>query len=125
MKLPRLDGPRVVIIVAALFITAAVVLLVVDPDTAPRDQPRAAVSQLRPPADHFGAGSYEVLADVMAGVYRTEGSTVTDWPMCHWKLWAGGHLVASGVSTGPATIGVEPMLDRVETEYCRTWRRQG
>ena len=115
-------GEVLIVGTALAFIAAAIGLsgILADDSAA---APAGSVSAV--PADHFGNGRHEVLADVMAGTYRTEGSTVPDWPMCHWQLFAGGHLVASGVATGPATIGVEPMLDAVETEYCRTWRRQG
>lgn len=76
------------------------------------------------PAESFGEGRHEILAEVKAGTYRTLGSTTPEWPMCSWKLFKADRIVAGGTSTGPTSIVVEPIYEHVESRGCLIWRRQ-
>lgn len=105
-----------------VFVVGAALLLTRDSGPAVHT-PAANVEARRPPAASFGDGRHEVLAMVTAGTYRTEGSTTAWVPLCSWKMFKAGRLVASGTATGPTSIVIEPMYDEVESSGCLTWRR--
>jgi hypothetical protein len=75
------------------------------------------------PGDTFDDGRHEVLREVPAGIYRTLGSTATDFPLCSWRLYDGERLVAAGSATGPVSIVIDPTHDEVQSINCKTWRR--
>jgi hypothetical protein len=77
------------------------------------------------PAGNFGDGTHRVLTDVQPGIYRTGGSTISDIPLCSWKLLAGNRAVATGSASGPVSIVVEPSYTAVESHGCRDWQRVG
>lgn len=82
---------------------------------------------LRPIDWSMSDGVYEVGRELEAGVYRTEGSAAELFPSCNWKRFrAGGQgLVASGSSTGPTTIAIEPTDGAFESRGCQAWLRVG
>lgn len=74
----------------------------------------------------FTDGAYQVGSELEPGTYRTEGSAVDLFPSCHWKRFrAGGQgLVASGSSTGPTAITIDPTDGAFESRGCQPWVRQ-
>jgi hypothetical protein len=110
--------------------TGAVAALValagcIEPPTAPI----VAAATVTPPvpggpAGSFGEGSHRILDDIQAGIYRTGGPTIADFPVCSWRLMKGDHIVASGSASGTVSIVVEPFYSTVESHECLEWRRE-
>lgn len=81
------------------------------------------------PADHFGDGTFEVLVDIKAGVYKTTGGP-PGAPICYWARMKDTRgeitsLLASGYgNTGPDIITITPSDKAFETRGCGVWRLQ-
>jgi hypothetical protein len=73
----------------------------------------------------FGDGTWQVGVDVAAGTYTSAGAA---GPACYYALraaMAGGDVVNSTVSTGPATVVLTEADGWFETSGCATWTRTG
>lgn len=81
---------------------------------------------LRPIDLSFTDGAYEVGRELKPGTYRTEGTATPLIPSCNWKRFrvGGQGLVASGSSTGPTTISIDPTDGAFESRGCQPWVRQ-
>ncbi|MBV9652643.1 MAG: hypothetical protein JO296_21250 [Pseudonocardiales bacterium] len=128
MKL--LPQAALVLVAAGLIGFAGFVLITGDSTAAPVRPmtPPAQAMFAKPPAlpsATFGDGRHEVLAEVPAGIYRTDGSTDDDFPLCSWRLYESTHLVSAGSATGPVSIVIEPTHDEVQSIACKPWRRIG
>lgn len=81
------------------------------------------------PADHFGDGTFEVLVDIKAGVYKTTGGP-PGAPICYWARMKDTRgeitsLLASGYgNTGPDIVTITPSDKAFETRGCGVWRLQ-
>lgn len=74
----------------------------------------------------FTDGAYQIGSELAPGTYRTEGSAMPQFPTCNWKRFraTGQGLIASGSSTGPTTVVIEPTDGAFESRGCRPWARQ-
>lgn len=82
------------------------------------------------PADTIGDGTHEVLVDVQAGKYRTEGPLADGIGSCFWYRLSGtggtlAEIIASGTIYGPTTVTIWPGDKAFKTEFCQPWTRIG
>lgn len=78
------------------------------------------------PATTIGPGTYVVGTDIVAGTYRTSGST-SSFP-CYWsrlKDTSGDFaaILTNGTPTGPTTVTISASDGAFQTSGCNTWAK--
>lgn len=92
------------------------------------DEPVITIPVTIPAAHLIDDGTHEVLADVKAGRYRTEGPRPGE--SCFWYRLNGTggtqvEIIATGMIHGPATVTIRPGDKAFRTEFCQPWERIG
>jgi zinc-ribbon domain len=78
----------------------------------------------KPSFANFGAGTYQVGADIQPGTYRTRVGS----PNCYWerlKNFRGGinGILANGGTSAPGIVTIEPTDVGFHSEGCGTWTK--
>jgi hypothetical protein len=98
--------------------------------TTPLPSPTIPAIQPAPtgPVTSFTSGTYVVGTDIVAGTYKTTGST-SSLP-CYWarrKDTSGDFaaIIANGNPSGPTTVTISKSDGAFETSGCDTWQKVG
>lgn len=101
---------------------------VVSQSPAPGTRQRAGEEvyvELEPPGPlvEFGAGTWEVGVDVVAGKYKTLGSDNCYWARLRNNDGSTDDIIDNNIGAGPQTVTIKDG-EYFETQRCGTWTRQ-
>jgi hypothetical protein len=80
------------------------------------------------PVRSFGPGTYVVGTDIVAGTYKTTGSSSS--VPCYWARLRNtsgefSAIIANGDPSGPTTVTISKSDGAFETSGCNTWQKVG